>query len=106
MATMLPINPPKMRIAMFGNYYGAWIEPIQLMTHPEPRPSRKGWGHLGPMEFAIRVTNIMKAYDYLRSKEFQFYSEPVRVNVDNGEWWYVYLREPDGLYVSLVEPRY
>jgi hypothetical protein len=32
--------------------------------------------------------------------------EPQSVDVGTGEWRYAYLADPDGLYVSLVEPRF
>lgn len=106
MATMMPSPAPKMRIMMFGNYHGAWIEPIQLATTPQPRPARESWGHLGAMEFGIGVTNIDKAYKELQAKGYSFLSAPQTVKLESGEWKYAYIVEPDGIHVSLIEQRY
>jgi catechol 2,3-dioxygenase-like lactoylglutathione lyase family enzyme len=106
MATMMPSNPPRLRCTMLGNYYGAWIEPVQLMTRPQPRPPKKNWGHLGAMEFAIGVTNIDEAYDELQEKGIKFQSPPQTIAVNKREWKYAYLIEPDNLPVAIVEQRY
>jgi len=106
MATMLPTPAPKMRIVMMANYQGAWIEPIQLATRPEPPALKKAWGHLGSMEFGVGVTNIEKAYNELQDKGISFLSTPQTVKVKTGEWKYAYVVEPDGIPVSIIEPRY
>jgi catechol 2,3-dioxygenase-like lactoylglutathione lyase family enzyme len=106
MATMLPANPPKMRILMMANYHGAWIEPIQILPPYKPTPLKKAWGHLGVMEFAIGVSNLEKTYKELQKKGIKFLNTPQKVSVDSGEWKYAYLKEPDKNYVSIVEARY
>jgi catechol 2,3-dioxygenase-like lactoylglutathione lyase family enzyme len=83
---------------------GAGIEPVRLQ--PETMDCRGEWGHLGPMEFAIGVSNLDRAFDQLRASGLTFWSEPQTVDVGTGEWRYAYFQDPDGLYVSLVEPRY
>ena len=106
MAPMYPAKPPKIRCAMIANYYGAWIEPIQLLPPDKPTPFNKAWGHLGPMEFAVGVSNIEKAYEELQEKGIKFLSPPQTIEVSSGQWKYAYVVEPDNLYVSLIEPRY
>ena len=105
MATMFPPNPPNIRCLMVANYYGAWIEPIQLLPPHKPKASKEGWGHLGSMEFGVGVSNIEKAYDELQKKGMEFLCPPQTVEVSSGQWKYAYVIEPDGLYVSLIEPR-
>jgi catechol 2,3-dioxygenase-like lactoylglutathione lyase family enzyme len=84
---------------------GASIEPVVL--DPVAHDCRGEWGHLGPMDFAIRVANIDLAVVRLRSDGIEVYGEPQSVAIDNGgEFRYAYFAEPDGNYVSLVEPRY
>jgi catechol 2,3-dioxygenase-like lactoylglutathione lyase family enzyme len=83
---------------------GAGIEPVQL--HEEIMDCRGEWGHVGPMEFAIGVTNLDQAITQLTASGVQFRCDPQTVDVGTGEWRYAYLTDPDGLYVSLVEPRY
>jgi len=106
MATMFPPKPPKMMISMVGNYHGAWLEPIQLLPPYKPTAFEKGWGHLGAMEFSVGVSNIEKAYEELQKKGIEFLSPPQTIEVSSGQWKYVYVAEPDNLYVSLTEPRY
>ncbi|HEY93943.1 MAG TPA: VOC family protein [Dehalococcoidia bacterium] len=96
----------RMSVIMMANYHGAWIEAIQFGTPDKPQPFDKGWGHLGPMEFAVEVTNLEKAYEELQEKNIKFLCPPQTVEVPSGSWKYAYVAEPDNLYVSLVEPRY
>ncbi|GAI85571.1 unnamed protein product, partial [marine sediment metagenome] len=102
MAIWFP-EPVKMRLVMLSNYYGASIELVEQF--PPSEDLRGTWGHLGPMDFAIGVTNIEKAYEQLQQKGRKFLSPPQTVEVASGEWKYVYLVEPDDLYVSLIEQR-
>ena len=97
-------EPPKQRIVMLTNPYGAGIEPVQHF--PSSTDMRGEWGHLGPMDFAVGVTNLGKAYESLRMEGVEFVSEPQTVDVGTGEWQYAYVLDPDGNYVSLVEARY
>lgn len=83
---------------------GAGIEPVRL--DPLGPDCRGEWGHLGPMEFSVGVSNIERAVDALSAQGVQFRSEVQSVDVGTGEWKYAYLQDPDGLYVSLVEARY
>ena len=83
---------------------GAGIEPVQHL--PETSDGRGAWGHVGPMEFAIGVTNIDRACADLSQAGITFYSEPQTLDVGTGEWRYAYFEDPDGLAVSLVEARY
>jgi len=106
MATLFPPNPPKIKALMMVNYYGAWIEPLQLLPPYKPTPFKKGWGHLGAMEFAVGVSNIEKAYEELQQKGIKFQSPPQTIKVSSGQWKYAYVVEPDNLYVSLIEQRY
>ena len=106
MATMFPPNPPRIRAMMLANFYGAWVEPVQLLPPYKPAPFKKAWGHLGAMEFSVGVTNLEKACKELQRKGIGFLCPPQTVEVSSGQWKYAYITEPDNLYVSLVEPRY
>ena len=106
MGTMFPPNPPRVKCPMIANYYGAWIEPIRLLPPYKPTLFKKAWGHLGPMEFAVEVTNLDRAYQELQEKGIKFLCPPQTIEVSSGQWKYAYVVEPDNLYVSLIEPRY
>lgn len=97
-------KPQKMRILCVANYYGAWIEPIEHF--PEVKDLRGSWGHLGPMEFSVGVSNIEKAYEELQKKGIKFLSPPQTLEVSSGQLKYVYVVEPDNLCISLIEARY
>ncbi len=95
---------PRMHMILVLPGQGAGIEPVRL--HPETLDGRGTWGHVGPMEFGIGVSNIDRAFTELRSAGITFYSEPQTIDVGTGEWRYAYFRDPDGLAVSIVETRY
>ena len=83
---------------------GAAIEPVVL--DPPGHDCRGSWGHLGPMDFAVRVGNIDAAAAQLREWGATVHGAPQSVDVGTGEWRYAYFAEPDGNYVALVEARY
>lgn len=83
---------------------GAGIEPVQLT--PLGPDCRGEWGHVGPMEFAVGVANLERAIERLMADGVEFFCDVQSVDVGTGEWRYAYLKDPDGLYVSLVEARY
>ena len=83
---------------------GAAIEPVVL--EPPGHDCRGEWGHLGPMEFAIGVSNLEQGIAQLGRHGIELVGEPQAVDVGGGEWRYAYFSEPDGNYVSLVEARY
>jgi catechol 2,3-dioxygenase-like lactoylglutathione lyase family enzyme len=96
--------PPSQHILLLTSWLGADIEPVQ---HDPPSPDMRGeWGHLGPMEFAIGVANLDRAYEDLSRSGIEFHSGPQSVESDTGEWRYAYMVDPDDLYVALVEARY
>lgn len=99
-----PREMPRQHMILVLPGQGAGIEPVRL--HPETLDRRGGWGHRGPMEFAIGVSNLDKAYEHLRRAGVTFRCDPHTIDVGAGEWRYVYFQEPDDLYVSLVEARF
>lgn len=105
MAPMLPSPTPTMKVKIITNHYkGAWIEAYQYVKPYEPSIAIPRWGDIGHMEFAINVSNIEKAYEQLQKKGVHFISPPQTVDLPpSGEWKYVYMVDPDGFLVSLVE---
>jgi catechol 2,3-dioxygenase-like lactoylglutathione lyase family enzyme len=99
-----PVALPAQHMTMPMAGQGAAIEPVVL--DPPGHDCRGAWGHLGPMEFAVGVANLERAVAELRADGVEFHGEPRTVDVGTGEWRYVYVVEPDGNYVSLVEARY
>lgn len=93
-----------MKEKLIGNLRGGTIELIELM--PETKDCRGAWGHIGAMDFSLETTNIELAYQELKAKGMEFFSEPVTVRMPEGEWKYVYFSDPDGNYVSLIEQRF
>ena len=83
---------------------GAAIEPVVL---DPPGPDCRGeWGHIGPFEFSIGVGSLESGISELERLGIELKGEPATIDVGTGEWRYAYFRDPDGLYVSLVEARY
>jgi catechol 2,3-dioxygenase-like lactoylglutathione lyase family enzyme len=95
---------PGQRMVMMLSAQGGGIEPTRLT--PLGPDCRGEWGHLGPMEFAVGVANLERACELLRSEGVELLGEPQTVDVGSGEWRSVYVVDPDGLYLSLVEARY
>ena len=95
---------PEQHMVMMMSSQGGGIEPCVLT--PLGPDCRGEWGHLGPMEFSVGVSNLELACDRLRAQGVEFRGAPQTVDVGTGEWKYAYLVDPDGLYVSLVEGRY
>jgi hypothetical protein len=83
---------------------GAGIEPVRLT--PLWEDCRGEWGHVGPMDFGIGVQNIKKAVETLKSLGIETHSDIQVLDVGNTEFKYVYFKDPDDQYVSLVESNY
>jgi catechol 2,3-dioxygenase-like lactoylglutathione lyase family enzyme len=100
-----PRTPPKQRMMLLTNPYGAGMEPVE---HDPPSPSMKGeWGHLGSFEFAIGVRNIEQAAQGLRDAGIELLCEPQTIALPNGgSWSYAYFVDPDENYVALSESRF
>jgi catechol 2,3-dioxygenase-like lactoylglutathione lyase family enzyme len=97
-------DPPDQHMAMLMAAQGAAIEPVVL---DPPGPDCRGeWGHSGPFEFAIGVGSLESGTAELGRLGVELKGEPVTIDVGSGEWRYAYFRDPDDLYVSLVESRY
>jgi catechol 2,3-dioxygenase-like lactoylglutathione lyase family enzyme len=104
MAPWYPGEPPGQHMIMMLSAQGAGIEPVVL---DPPGPDCRGeWGHIGPFEFAVGVGNLEHGVTRLRELGVELKGEPVTLDVGTGEWRYAYFRDPDDLYVSLVEARY
>jgi catechol 2,3-dioxygenase-like lactoylglutathione lyase family enzyme len=95
---------PGQHMVMMLSAQGGGIEPTQLT--PLGPDCRGEWGRLGPMEFAVGVANLERACERLCADGVELLGEPVTVDVGAGTWSSVYLVDPDGLYVSLVEARF
>ena len=104
MAPWYPGDPPDQHMVMLLSAQGAGIEPVVL--DPPGPDCRGGWGHIGPFEFAIGVSNLEEGIHRLGELGIELKAGPVTLNVGAGEWRYAYFRDPDDLYVSLVEARY
>lgn len=91
----------EMRIIILAGESGSCIELVQQL--PETKDCRGLWGHLGPMDFSIQVTDLEKAMQDMKKRGIEFCGEPMVLRGNGGEWRYVYFIEPDGNYVSLVE---
>jgi catechol 2,3-dioxygenase-like lactoylglutathione lyase family enzyme len=103
MAPWYPGDPPDQHMVMLLSAQGAGIEPVVL---DPPGPDCRGeWGHIGPFEFAVGVGNLEQGLARLDELGVE-HGGPVTLDVGTGEWRYASFRDPDDLYVSLVEPRY
>jgi catechol 2,3-dioxygenase-like lactoylglutathione lyase family enzyme len=95
---------PGQHMVMMLSAQGGGIEPTQLT--PLGPDCRGEWGRLGPMEFAVGVSNLEAACAQFQAAGGELVGDLHTVDVGGGEWRYAYVREPDGLYVSFVEARF
>jgi catechol 2,3-dioxygenase-like lactoylglutathione lyase family enzyme len=101
-----PANLPAQHMTMPMAAQGAAIEPV-VLNPPAGHDCRGEWGHLGPMDFGVRVPNVDTAVAELRADGVEVHGDPVTVDLGGGrEWRYAAIAEPDGNYVTLVEARY
>jgi catechol 2,3-dioxygenase-like lactoylglutathione lyase family enzyme len=100
-----PARLPKQHMTMPMPAQGAAIEPVVL--DPPGHDCRGEWGHLGPMDFGIRTSNIDAAAAELRADGIEVHGAPLAIDLGGGrELRSVAFAEPDGNYSSLVEARY
>lgn len=100
-----PERLPAQHMTMPMAPQGAAIEPVVL--DPPGHDCRGGWGHLGPMDFGIRVSNLEAAIGQLRAEGVEVAGPAETVDLGGGaEWRQVAFAEPDGNYVTLVEARF
>jgi catechol 2,3-dioxygenase-like lactoylglutathione lyase family enzyme len=60
-------------------------------------------GRVGACHFCLSVPDLSSFYDELRGKGILFISEPVNFKLEHGSVDVVFLRDPDGNFVELVE---
>jgi len=97
-------EPPRQHMVLMTNPRGGGLEPVQ---HFPPSPPMHGeWGHAGPMDFGVGVTNLEREYERLGGEGVRFHGEPVTVSTDQGSWSYVYVEEPDGNYLCLSQANF
>lgn len=90
------------RLVLLDSPEGAGIEAVQQIN--QTKDCRGSWGHLGPMEFAIEVRDMDAACAGLRDRGIELLCSPQTIIADGVRWSYVYFAEPDGIYVSLIQP--
>ena len=83
---------------------GAAIEPVVL--DPAGPDCRGEWGHLGPFDFAIGVTNLERGVGPALPTGSRCTASRSGSTSGRARVALRVLRDPDGLYVSLVEARY
>jgi catechol 2,3-dioxygenase-like lactoylglutathione lyase family enzyme len=99
-----PRTPPRQRMMLLTTPLGGGLEPVQ---HYPASPDMRGeWGHLGTFEFAIGARCLDSAIDHLDTLGIKMVGEPVSIDLDGrATWRYVYIQDPDDLYVCLTEVR-
>jgi catechol 2,3-dioxygenase-like lactoylglutathione lyase family enzyme len=92
-------KPADMDIQLLRRPDGSTLELIRYTRQPTERAARNS--QVGAAHLAFVVGDIRAAYDRLISEGVEFLSAP---NTDRyGEKW-VYLRDPDGITVELMQP--
>lgn len=92
------------RLILLNSRDGAGVEIVQQIH--QTKDCRGTWGRLGPMEFAIEVSDIEAACSLLETRGTELLCSPQTVDTGAGAWRYAYFVEPDDTYVSLIETRF
>ena len=90
------------RLVLLNSPDGAGIEAVQQIN--QTKDCRGSWGHLGPMELSIEVSDIEAACAEARRLGAEVLCSPQTVAGDGGEWTYAYIADPDDISVSLIQP--
>jgi glyoxylase I family protein len=76
---------------------------LQEYITPKGTTSNAQLGMANHSHFAFRVKGILAIYSRLKEKGAQFVSSPVSFGVEHGEVRVVFLKDPDGSILELVE---
>lgn len=103
------VNVPHAKLRQVSLWVGknSTLELIEYANRPDGNDTPIQQNYLGAMHMAFQVPNIEQAFEELRSKGIEFYSEPNIV--DDGVlagWRWVYFHDPDGIPLELVEVAY
>lgn len=109
LARGLGVEPPvALRVALFRVGQGTtWFEILQYRSPASGTDRALVQSDIGAAHVAFHVDDIVTTYAELRAKGVAFNSEPN--TVDEGPlagWRWVYLKDPDGHTIELVEVAY
>jgi glyoxylase I family protein len=76
---------------------------LQEYVTPKETSSNARLGMANHSHFAFKVKGILAIYNRLKQKGAQFVSAPVSFGVEHGEVRVVFLKDPDGSILELVE---
>lgn len=96
----------RMRMIMSMNLSGgAAVEIIQHTdSEPRPLPDDAGWGDLGYLSAGVKAFKLDELMPILEKKGAKFVTPIVTTEVSQGGTWRsVFLRDPDGLVIELLE---
>lgn len=96
----------RMRVVMAMNLSGGGA--VELVQHtssePRPLPEKVRWGDLGYLAMGLKAYNLSELVGTLEKKGAEFITPVVTQKVrQGGRWNSIYLRDPDGLIVELLE---
>jgi catechol 2,3-dioxygenase-like lactoylglutathione lyase family enzyme len=82
---------------------GGMLELIQV-SNPSGRslPFFSFWGDFGYMEVALECDEIQAIGNYFHAEGLEVVARPTLIEEAEFQGWYLYLRDPDGIFVELV----
>lgn len=86
-------------IAILSAPDGMQIELFEFQ--PQLEPEKIPWNRVGITHIAFATDNVPEMYEQLKARNIEFCMEPM-VRPDGGHW--VFLRDPDGNMIELMEP--
>jgi catechol 2,3-dioxygenase-like lactoylglutathione lyase family enzyme len=76
---------------------------LQQYLAPKGKQSDSKLGDVANAHFCFGVRNLRETFDTLRSRGVDFVSEPVRFELESGPCYVVFLRDPDGFILELLD---
>jgi catechol 2,3-dioxygenase-like lactoylglutathione lyase family enzyme len=92
------------RFCTFDIGNGQLLELVEYVTPPSDIKKPMPLNNLGQHHLSLKVDKIHEWVEYLSAKGVEFLYRPLLINegVYDGIWW-VYLRDPDGIIIELME---
>lgn len=79
---------------------------IDLVEWLRPRTEGRAYprlNHAGIARIALHTANLQKAYEDLKAKGIEFYSEPLVLQSPGGSYLFACFEDPDGTVLELVQ---
>lgn len=94
----------QVRSCLLANSRGGGMLEVYELVKPRgrPLPFEARWGDFGCMELALMGNDIHELEKYFEQEGMEFLSRPAFIPLQEGEGWFVYIKDPDGFPVEVI----